>query len=162
MPQKPVVQGKKIQKKTAANKHGKGDRVGSRKGAGWLAGWLAGARVNWHPPAAACACCLHQLLVGKLEKPPKQARLLKQYKDNQVRAVLANGELARCHVCVWYVLERTRQHRSTPPQELTKMINANNEATVAGKAENAGGKLKAVCARPTACNLCCVTMPQQP
>jgi hypothetical protein len=36
-------------------------------------------------------------------------------------------------------------------KEITKMINANNESNAAAKAENAGGRLKAVSHTPSLC-----------
>lgn len=78
MPQKPLSKpGKKIEKKTAANRHGKSPQT--RK--------------------------------GKLDKPPKKLALLAQLRESK---------------------------------ELSKEINAKNEAEFAGKAELGGGKLSMI------------------
>lgn len=80
---------------------------------------------------------------GKFDIKPKKAALLNQYKDEKVRARRAALQI-RVQCCA---AARALTCASAPcSQDLTKMINANNESNIASKAQQSGGHLAVVSA----------------
>ncbi|GFH15007.1 uncharacterized protein HaLaN_11156, partial [Haematococcus lacustris] len=73
MPQKPVIKGKKIEKKAAANRHGKVAKTTKGKATGGSLTCDKGM----------CREHADRVGAGHFEKPPVKTKLLEAYKDNK-------------------------------------------------------------------------------
>ncbi len=162
MPQKPVIKGKKVEKKVAANKHGKGGitKKGERaapclsKGAGVDASACAGSPYVCVQHAARDGAFLRTHAAAHTHACASPRRAAREGAKAHQGAAALHGEqgwlqpvaLRQCTTqriaarrCPWAPV-------CVCLQEITKMINANNESNLASKAETGGGRLKAVSA----------------